>query len=168
MDAIFEALAFDPWTFMFQAFNVLIILAALYFIFWKPLVKVLNNREENIKGNLKEAASAREKAGEVLASYQQKIDQAHQETQAILEKATRLGETTRSEMIAEAKEEATRILEQAHQDIEREKRAAMASIRSQAADLILLATTRVLARTLTPSDQEHLVKEALAEVERIQ
>ncbi len=168
MGAIIDALGFDPWTFMFQAINILIILAALYFVFWKPLVKALRDREENIEGNLKEAASAREKAEEVLASYQQKIDQAQQETQAILEKATRLGETTRLEMIAGAKEEAGRILEQAHQDIEREKRAAMASIRSQAADLILMATTRVLARTLTPSDQEHLVKEALAEVERIQ
>ena len=168
MDAIIEALGFEPWTFLFQAINVSVILAALYFVFWKLLVKALRNREENIEGNLKEAASAREKAEEVLTSYQQKIDQAHQETQAILEKAAKLGETARTEMIAEAKEEASRILEQAHRDIEREKRAAMAGIRSQAADLILMATTRVLARTLTPSDQEHLVKEALAEVERIQ
>ena len=87
---------------------------------------------------------------------------------AILEKATRLGEETRQEIINQAKQEAARILEQARLDIEREKRAAVASLRSQAADFILTATSRVLARTLTPVDQEELVRAALTEVERIQ
>ncbi|NMA92512.1 MAG: F0F1 ATP synthase subunit B [Firmicutes bacterium] len=168
MGAIIDALGINFWTVFWQAINVLIILAGLYFIFWKLLIKTLIERQEKIEGNIKEAALAREKAEEVLASYEEKIDQAHQETRAILEKATRLGEETRQEIINQAKQEAARILEQARLDIEREKRAAVASLRSQAADLILTATSRVLARTLTPVDQEELVRAALTEVERIQ
>ncbi|MFY9114847.1 MAG: F0F1 ATP synthase subunit B [Dethiobacteria bacterium] len=168
MDAIMEALGLDFWTFLFQFINILIILAALLFFFWKPIIKMLDSREEKIEGNLKEAASAREKAEEILASYQQKIDLAHQEAQAILERADKMAETTRSEMVVQAREEADRILEQARIEIEREKRLAMANIRGQAADLILMATSRVLARTLTSSDQEELVKEALVEVESLQ
>ncbi len=168
MEAIIEALGFDPWTFLLQAINIAIILAALFFLLWKPIVKTLANREEKIEGSLKEAAAAREKAEEVLASYQQQLDHAHQEAQAILEQATRLAETTRQEMIARAKQEADRILEQARLEIEKEKRAAMANIRSQAADLILMATTKILARNLSAGDQEHLIKEALSEVERLQ
>ena len=57
MDAIMEALGLDFWTFLFQFINILIILAALLFFFWKPIIKMLDSREEKIEGNLKEAAS---------------------------------------------------------------------------------------------------------------
>lgn len=168
MEAIIEALGFNPWTFLFQVANVVLILLALYFILWKPLTKSFNNREQKIEEDIREATSAREKAEEILATYQEKNEQAHQEAQAILERSVKMAEATRLEIVAQAEEEAARTLEQARQEIEREKRLAMANLRSQAADLVLTATSKVLARTLTSGDQEYLAREALAEVERLQ
>ena len=72
MGAIIDALGINFWTVFWQAINVLIILAGLYFIFWKLLIKTLIERQEKIEGNIKEAALAREKAEEVLASYEEK------------------------------------------------------------------------------------------------
>ncbi|NLL21370.1 MAG: F0F1 ATP synthase subunit B [Firmicutes bacterium] len=167
MEAIFEALAFDIWTFLFQTVNVLVVLGGLYLILWKPLNKAMQTRGEKIEGDLREAASAREKADELLASYQQQLKEAHQEAQAILQRAAEMAEVTRSELVAQAKEEAARALEQARLEIEKEKRVAMAAIRSQAAELVVMATGKVLARTLTSEDQEHLLQNALAEVERL-
>ena len=168
MQAIFEALAFDPWTFLLQAINVLVVLGLLYLILWKPLNRTLQNREEKIEGDLREAASIREQAGEMLASYQQQLDQARQEAQGILQRANAMAETTRSEIISQAKAEAARILEEARQELEKEKSAAIAAIQNQAAELVVAVAGKVMARTLTPEDQEHLLQEALAEVERLQ
>ena len=117
---------------------------------------------------MEQAASAREEAEEILANYQQKIDEANREAQVILKKAAEMAETTRAEILARAHEEAGQLMEQARMEIEREKRAALADIRRQAAELVVTAAGRVMARTLTPSDQEHLVREALSEVARIQ
>jgi F-type H+-transporting ATPase subunit b len=103
-----------------------------------------------------------------LASYQQQLNEAHQEAQAILQRAAEMAEVTRSELVAQAKEEAARALEQARLEIEKEKRSAMAAIRGQAAELVVMATGKVLARTLTSEDQEYLLQDALAEVERLQ
>ena len=167
MDAIFEALAFNIWTFLFQTINVLVVLGGLYLILWKPLKKTLASRGEKIEGDLKEAASAREKAEELLASYQQQLNQAQQEAQNILQRANEMAEVTRSEIVAQAKEEAARALEQARLELEKEKSSAIAAIRNQAADLVVAAASKVLARTLTSEDQEHLLQEALAEVERL-
>ncbi len=168
MEAILEALGFDFWTFLFQAINVTVVLVLLYFILWKPLTQSFTNREEAIEGDLRKAASAREEAEEILSSYQHKIGEAHQEARAILEKTAKMADTTRSEIIAQAREEAGRVMEQARTEIEREKRAALADIRRQAADLVVTTASKVMARTLTTNDQEHLVKEALSEVERLQ
>jgi F-type H+-transporting ATPase subunit b len=167
MDAIFEALAFNIWTFLFQTINVLLVLGGLYLILWKPLKKTLASREEKIQGDLKEAASAKEKAEELLASYKEQLNQAQQEAQNILQRANEMAEVTRSEIVAQAKEEAARALEQARLELEKEKSSAIAAIRNQAADLVVAAASKVLARTLTSEDQEHLLKEALAEVERL-
>jgi F-type H+-transporting ATPase subunit b len=78
-----------------------------------------------------------------------------------------MAEVTRTEIVAQAKEEAARALEQARLELEKEKRSAIAAIRSQTADLVVAAASKVLARTLTSEDQEHLLQEALAEVERL-
>ena len=53
-------------------------------------------------------------------------------------------------------------MEQARLELEKEKRSAIAAIRSQAADLVVAAASKVLARTLTSEDQEHLLQDALA------
>lgn len=168
MAAILEALSFNFWTFLFQTVNVAVVLVLLYFILWKPLAQSFASREGAIEGDLKKAASARVEAEKILSDYQYKINEAHQEAQAILEETARVAETTRSEIVTQARDEARRVMEQARMEIEREKRAALADIRRQAADLVVTTAGKVMARALTPNDQELMVKEALAEVERLQ
>jgi len=167
MDAVLEALGFNVWTFLLQAVNVLVVLGGLYLILWKPLGKTLADREEKITGNLKEAASAKEKADEMLAAYRQQLNQAQQESQAILQRAAAMAEVSRSEIVVQAREEAARVMEQARLEIEKEKGLALAAIRNQAADIVVMATGKILSRTLDAKEQEHLLQEALAEVESL-
>lgn len=168
MQAIFQALNFNPWTFLLQAFNLLVVMGLLYVFLYKPLGKVLADREARIEGNLNDAAAAREKAESILAEYRQQLQGARQEAQAILDRATKMAEETRSEIINRAREEAERTLAEARREIEGEKSKALAAIRSEAASLAILAAGKVLERSLTPDDQERLAREAIAEVEQLQ
>ncbi|NLJ56842.1 MAG: F0F1 ATP synthase subunit B [Firmicutes bacterium] len=168
MEGILEALGINGWTFLLQAINVLVVLGGLYLLLWKPLNQALVSREEKIEGDFKHAASVREEAAEILASYKQQLSQAQQESEAILQRANEMAGVTRSEAAAQAKEETARVLEQARLEIEKEKKLAIAAIRSQVADIVVVVTNKVLARTLDVKDQEYLLQEALAEVERLQ
>lgn len=168
MQAIFQALNFNPWTFLFQALNLLVVMGLLYVLLYKPLGRILADREARIEGDLNNAAAAREKAENILAEYRQQLQGARQEAQTILDRAAKMAEETRTEIINRAREEAERTLEQARGEIEGEKSKALAAIRSEAASLAVLAAGKVLERSLTPDDQERLAREALAEVERLQ
>lgn len=168
MQGIFQALNFNGWTFLFQVVNLLVVMGVLYILLYKPLGKILADREAKIEGDLKEAAAAKQKAEEMLTQYEQQLHNARREAQEILERANKMAEETRAEIVARAKEEAGRALEQARAEIEGEKSKALAAIRSEAATLAVLAAGKVLGRTLTPDDQERLAREALAEVERLQ
>lgn len=168
MEGILEALGINGWTFLLQAINVLVVLGGLYLLLWKPLNQALVSREEKIEGDFKDAASVKEKADEMLASYKQQLSQAQRESEAILQRANELAGATRQEAAAQAREETARVLEQARLEIEKEKKMAIAAIRSQVADIVVVVTNKVLARTLDAKDQEYLLQEALAEVERLQ
>ncbi|MGI5823091.1 MAG: F0F1 ATP synthase subunit B [Dethiobacteria bacterium] len=168
MEGILEALGINGWTFLLQAINVLVVLGVLYLLLWKPLNQALLSREEKIKGDFKDAASIRKEADEILASYKQQLGQAQRESEAILQRANEMAGATRSEAADQAKEETARALEQARLEIEKEKKLAIAAIRSQVADIVVVVTNKVLARTLSVKDQEYLLQEALTEVERLQ
>lgn len=168
MQAIFQALNFNPWTFLLQAFNLLVIMGLLYVFLCKPIGKILAERENRIEGNLNDAAAAREKAENILAEYRQQLQGARQEAQTILDRAAKMAEETRTEIVNQARTEAERTLAQARGEIEGEKSKALAAIRSEAANLAVLAAAKILERSLTADDQERLAREAVAEVERLQ
>jgi F-type H+-transporting ATPase subunit b len=57
------------------------------------------------------------------------------------------------------------MLEQTRRDIDAETRRAIEEIRSEVADLTVLATEKVTGRVLTDADQQRLVDEALGELD---
>jgi F-type H+-transporting ATPase subunit b len=56
-------------------------------------------------------------------------------------------------------------MEQTRREIEAETKRAIADIRSEVADLTVLATEKVTRKTLTTADQRKLVEEAVAELD---
>ncbi|NLW06635.1 MAG: F0F1 ATP synthase subunit B [Clostridia bacterium] len=168
MEAIFDALSLDLWTLGWQVVNLLFVMGVLYYFLHKPLGRILAEREAKIEGSLNEAALAKEKAQSMLAEYQQQLANARQEAQDILDRAAKMADETKEQIISKAREEANRTLEQAQAEIENEKVKALAAIRSEAATLAIMAAGKVLERSLTTEDQIRLAREAVAEMERLQ
>jgi len=168
MEAILHALNVNLWTLLFQVINLLFVMGVLYIFLYKPLGKILADREARIEGSISDAAAAKAKAESMLVEYRQQMQNARQEAQAILDRAAKMGEETKEEIITRARGEANRTLEQARAEIEGEKSKALLAIRSEAATLAIMAAGKVLERTLTDEDQVRLAREAVAEVERLQ
>lgn len=168
MEAIFAALNFDPWTFLLQAINLLVVVALLYFILYKPVTKMVAEREQRIEQALEGAARARREAEEALAQYQAQLAGARQEAQEIVTRATKMAEEIREEITTNASQEAEKTLAKAREEIQAETARALAEIRDQAATLAVLAASRVIERSLTPEDHERLVREFIQEVGEVQ
>lgn len=168
LEAILRALNFNFWTFLWQVLDLLIVMGVLYLLLYKPLGKILAEREAKIEGSLQDAQAAKEKAEKLLKEYEDRLAGARSEAQAIIERATRLGEEMREEILRKAREEASRTLEAARAEIAGEKARALAAIRDEAAGLAVLVAQKILERSLTPEDQERLLKESLPKVERLQ
>lgn len=168
VEAIFHALNFNVATFVLMVINLLVVMGVLHIFLYKPVGKVLEDRTAKIEGSINEATAAREKAEQMLSEYKEQLQNARQEAQAILDRATRMGEETKEEIVNKAREESNRMLEQARAEIEEEKSKALAAIRNEAVNLAVMAASKILERNLTGEDQVRLAREAVDDVERLQ
>lgn len=156
--------SFDVWTLIWQSVNVLVVMAVLYFMLFKPVAGIMRRREEFVEESLAHAASSKEEAEKLLAEYKAQLKEAQGEAQRIVEKAVRDAEEYGKKKRDEADEEAQALLAKAKADIELEREKALASIREEVASLVVMAAGKVIGRSLKAEDHEALVKEFVDKV----
>lgn len=138
------------------------------FVLWKyafgPLQRVIDERRASIQNSMDVAEETRVEAARLLEEYKATLAKVRGEAEEILERSRTTGEHAKAEILADARTQADRILTQAHEQIERDTRAALRDLKGQIADLTAMATERVTVRSMTEADQARLIDEALSEL----
>lgn len=114
-----------------MALQFLLLAALLNVIFYKPLTKVLDDRDNYIRTNNLEAGERLAKAERLTKEYQQQLADARRQSQAIVAEAQAAAQKIAAEKIAEAQKEAQAQREQAAREIDTQKQQAMASLQQQ-------------------------------------
>ncbi len=125
----------------------------------------LDKRQRAIEESIDAADETRRKADQLLAEYRERLGEAREQAQEIIERARKAGEAHERESEEEAIKRREGLMERTRREIEAETRRAIQEIRSEVADLTVLATEKVTRKTLTDEDQRRLVDEALAELD---
>lgn len=144
------------------SFALLLILVAK-FIF--PTVqKTFEERTANIEGKLDRAEHERQQAQALLAEYEQKLKDAHVESQRILDQARSNADRLEAELRTKAEEQAARIVERAQETIHAERDRALQSLRSEVGGLAVDLATRVVGDSLDRDRQLRLVDQYIADL----
>ena len=159
---IFEV---SPGLFIWSMLTFVILVLLLYKFAFGPLMQMQQKRQAEIREAIATSERLREEARALLDDYKQQLRNARQESEEILERARKVGESAKAELVQEAKDQSERILEKAHEQIERDTNQALAQIRGKVADLTLAATEKVTRRSLSGEDDLRLIREALAEID---
>jgi F-type H+-transporting ATPase subunit b len=125
----------------------------------------LDKRQHAIEDSIDSAERIRVEADAVLADYRERLKEARQQAEDIIERARKAAETHERDASEEAKAKREQMMEQTRRDIETETRRAIQEIRREVADLTVLATEKVTRKTLTEEDQRRLVEDALSELD---
>ena len=137
--------------------------AILYFVAFRRIGAVLEDRRSKIEQGLKDAEQARRDREQSAAERAAAIQEARREANEILGKAQKVAQDLRDADIAATKAELERLRERAAAEIEAEKQRAIADLRTEVADLALRAAGKVVGETLTSERERRLVSEFLAE-----
>jgi F-type H+-transporting ATPase subunit b len=140
-------------------------MALLYKFAFGPLLAMQKKRQDEIHGSIVEAERLRDEAHTLLADYKQQLALARHEAEEMLERSRKVGETTKAEILEEARVQAERTLEKARGQIERETHQALQQIKQEVATLTLDAAEKVTRKSLSDADHVRLIEEALAEID---
>lgn len=146
-------------TLIAQIINFLILVAILAKVAYKPIMEALAAREAKIAGDLAAAEKARTETDELKAQYQQQLAAARTEAQAIVEKARKLAEQTKEDILQEARAENARLLAAAQDEIRRERELALAQLRTEVVTLSLAAAGKIIGRNMDDAANAKLVQE---------
>ena len=143
----------------------LIALAILYKFAFPRIGEALDKRQRAIEDSIDTAARTKAEAEELLAEYRERLKEARVQAEDIVTRARRAGEQAERDSLEAGRAKREELLQQARRDIQAETSRAIGEIRSEVADLTVLATEKVTRKTLTPEDQRRLVEEALGELD---
>lgn len=134
-----------------------------YFLF-NPARKMLNDRKAKIQGELETAKSDMEEAGRLKEEYEAKIREIDKEAEGILSEARRKALKNENQIIAEAKEEAARILARARAEAELEKQKMSDEVKKEIVSVASLMAGKVVAASIDTTVQNQLIDETLKEI----
>jgi F-type H+-transporting ATPase subunit b len=124
---------------------------------WKPMLKMLGEREDKIRGALEEADHARAEAAELIKQNEKNLARAEEEYQKMIRESKVLAEKLKEEIIAKAKQQAQQELKLAAEEIQRSTDSAKQKLRAEVADLAIKAAEKILEETLDDKKQKQLI-----------
>lgn len=156
---------FSLGLFFWQTLLFGLLLFLLWKFAWKPILKAVNDREEGIKNALDAADAAKKEMQNVTADSEKLLKEARAERDALLKEARELKEGIVSEAKEQAKIEGDKMIKQAQATIESEKKAAVADIKAQVANLSLEIAEKVIKEELSDTKkQQKLVDDMLGDI----
>ena len=133
---------------------------------WKPILGMIKEREETIKGSLEAAERAREEMAKLQSDNEAILRKAREDREAILKEARDVRDKLIAEAKGKAEEEAGKIVEKARNDIENEKQQALLEINEQVASLSVDIASKILGKQLSKTaEQEKLIENYLKEID---
>jgi F-type H+-transporting ATPase subunit b len=140
----------------------------LFLLMWKfalpPITGMLDERAEKIKDSLEKAEETRVEAERLLNEYKEQLAEARLESNRVIEQGRKVAETMKDEIVAKANEEREAILARAREEIQGEKRIALAELQASVADLSVAVAGRIIGSSLSAADHAALIEKYVAEV----
>ena len=131
---------------------------------FNPIRNIMQKRQDKIQNELETAASDMKKAEELKAEYEEKLKAIDREADTILSDARKRALANENKIVAEAKEEAARIIERARVEAELEKQKVADEVKKEMVSIASMMAGKVVAGAVDVKVQDSLVEETLKEI----
>jgi len=142
-----------------------LVFGVLLFLMWKfalpPIVRLTEERERKIKGELEQAERMQAEARTALEEHRKLLAGAKGEAHALITEAKTVAQKEREALLARARAEQEQMLDRAKREIDVERERAVAELRREAVDLSLAAASKLVEQRLDDEANRRLVTEFL-------
>ena len=146
------------------AISVFVLFLLASYLLFNHARELLKKRQDKIKDDIDTANKDKEDAAALKADYDAKIKDIQKESEEILSEARKKAKANEAQIIAEAKEEANRIIKNAENEALLEKQRAYDEMKQEMISIASLMAGKVVAQSIDTTIQESLIEETLKEV----
>jgi F-type H+-transporting ATPase subunit b len=129
-----------------MALQIILLCVVLTFVFYKPVSKVIDEREAYINGNLTTASEKLIKADELYSQYDEQLKTARVSAQAIIAQSEKEAKDVVAAEINEARQDAAKLIERTNRELEAQKSVALQELETQVDELSQLIKEKLLGK----------------------
>lgn len=144
MENLLHAFGIDIKLIVIQMVNFVVLAGALTYLLYKPVLKVLSEREEKIKQGLEDAEAARKARENAEEERKEIVAAAHKEAEAVAKRASDHAKEISDNIVRYAEEKAASTIEAAREKTAAMQEAARKESEAEIAKMAVLAAEKLL------------------------
>ena len=153
------------WDLVWTIVNILVLFLLLKRFLFKPITEMMESRTAEIENNLKDAEDQKQKAHELTAQYEEKLQGAHAQAAQIVSEAKARGQQEYSSILSAAQQDAQKEKERSRAEMEREREDMLRGVQENVTELVLLTASKLSQKELDQESDRKLVDAFLSEAE---
>ena len=151
------------WNILWTIINLLVLFLLLKHFLFKPITEMMDSRTAEIENNLKDAEEQKQKAKELSAQYEEKLQGAHAEASQIVSDAKARGEQEYNSILKTAQQDAQKEKERSRAELELEREQMLRGVQENITELVLLTASKLSQKALDEESDRKLVDSFLSE-----
>jgi len=154
----------DPGLYIWTIIVFLVLLFLLMKFAWKPLLAMLEKREDNIRQSLLDAEKARDELANVKEDTEKLLNEARTESQTIVAAGKKNAERMKDEIVKKAKSQSDALLDEAKNQIQIEKDRAIADVKTEVVNLSMEVAKKLIKKNLSKEDNLKLINDSISSI----
>ena len=131
------------------------------FFFFNPARKFLEKRKQGIADDIEAAKKEKEEAERLKTEYEDKLKNVDAEVEGILSDARQRALANENRIVADAREEAGKIIDNAHREANLEKQKVADEVKKEVINVAEAMAGKIVAASMSDADQKRLLDETL-------
>lgn len=146
------------------ALAVFALFTLLSYLLFNPARELLKKRQDKIQSEMDTAEKEKEDAIAFKAEYDSKLKAVNKESEEILSQTRKKALRQESQIVDDAKAEASRIIERANREAELEKSKMKDEVKQEMISVASIMASKIIATSIDEKEQSRLIEDTLKEM----
>ena len=159
-----DIISVNIWQILISLANLLIMLLIMKKFLFKPVMKVMQARQEQVDKIYDDANEDRSAAADMKQEYEERLASAREEADGLVRNAVATAQRRGDAIVAEANSQASHLKQKAEEEIALEKKQMLLTVRSEISDMAVSIASKVVEREIQKEDHDNFVDEFIRNV----
>ncbi len=154
---ILNTLGVDWTVLLAQAINFAVLLAALTFFLYKPLLRAIDQRRERVQQSMDHAATLEKRVADMEQDRKKRMKEMDDQAKEFLAQSKQQADSQKKEILDAAKAEVDQLLEKGRKQLEDERRTLLADMQKTVTGISIDLAGKILGREFSDADQKRVL-----------